>query len=181
VDTDGHYANANLLDRYLMQPSILRAFGWQFALVLTKDWYHNPDDVLARLEKVLQGGEAAEDTEPVEEEPAEPETQPAPAPAVPEATAPETSEAEEKKVATVPPAPPPVSKPGAARMFEFTGGTSRKFWQIILDGNEFAVRFGRIGTMGQSQTKRFADEATAKREAGHLIAEKLKKGYVEKT
>jgi len=183
VDTDGHYANANLLDRYLMQPSILRAFGWRFALVLTKDWYHNPDDVLARLEKVLQGGEAVEDTEPVDEEPVEPETQSAlaSAPAVPEATTPETSEPEEKKAATVSPAPPAVSKPGAARMFEFTGGNSRKFWQIVLDGNEFAVRFGRIGTMGQSQTKRFADEATAKREADHLIAEKLKKGYVEKT
>ena len=36
VDTDAHYANPNLLDRYLMQPSILRAFGWRFALVLTK-------------------------------------------------------------------------------------------------------------------------------------------------
>src|ERR1043165_3162975 len=47
VDTDGHYANANILDRYLMQPSILRAFGWQFALVLTKDWYQNRDDVLS--------------------------------------------------------------------------------------------------------------------------------------
>ena len=77
--------------------------------------------------------------------------------------------------------PPTVSKPGTARMFEFTGGASRKFWQIILDGNEFAVRFGRIGTMGQSQTKRFVDEAAAKREAENLIAEKLKKGYVEKS
>jgi hypothetical protein len=55
VDTDGHYANPNLLDRYLMQPSILRAFGWRFALVLTKDWYHNLDDVLSRIEKLLQG------------------------------------------------------------------------------------------------------------------------------
>ena len=54
VDTDGHYTNPNLLDRYLMQPSILRAFGWRFALVLTKDWYHNPDDVLARIEKLLR-------------------------------------------------------------------------------------------------------------------------------
>jgi predicted DNA-binding WGR domain protein len=41
------------------------------------------------------------------------------------------------------------------------------------------VRFGRIGTAGQSQTKSFADEARAKREAGNLIAEKVKKGYVE--
>ncbi|MBK8002164.1 MAG: hypothetical protein IPK15_26595 [Verrucomicrobia bacterium] len=67
VDTDGHYANSNLLDRYLMQPGILKAFGWRFALVLTKDWYHTPDDVLARLEKLLQGLEAAAEAEPEDE------------------------------------------------------------------------------------------------------------------
>ena len=52
--THRHYRNPNLLDRYLMQPAILRAFGWRFALVLTKDWYQNPDDVLARLERMLE-------------------------------------------------------------------------------------------------------------------------------
>jgi len=175
VDTDGHYANANLLDRYLMQPAILRAFGWRFALVLTKDWYHNPDDVLSRIEKLLQGQEVSEDVDEAEEEPVEPPPAPAPSPAK-AATVP----TEVKKTMPAPPVAPAVSKPGAARMFEFTGGSSRKFWEIILDGSEFAVRFGRIGTLGQSQTKRFADEATAKREAEHLIAEKLKKGYVEK-
>ena len=41
--------------------------------------------------------------------------------------------------------------------------------------------FGRIGTLGQSQTKRFPDEAKAHREAENLITEKLKKGYVEKS
>jgi AAA domain/REase_MTES_1575/Protein of unknown function (DUF4011) len=55
VDTSDHYQNANLLDRYLMQPSILRAFGWNCALVLTKDWYQNPDSVLAGLERLLGG------------------------------------------------------------------------------------------------------------------------------
>jgi len=53
VDTSAHYRNPDLLDRYLMQPSILRAFGWCFALVLTKDWYQNPSAVLARLERLL--------------------------------------------------------------------------------------------------------------------------------
>src|SRR5262249_24461781 len=72
VDTKTHYANSNLLDRYLMQPSILRAFGWRFALVLTKDWYHNPEDVLARLEKILQGQETTEEPEPEMEEGPEP-------------------------------------------------------------------------------------------------------------
>ncbi len=53
VDTDEHYANSDLLDRYLTQPSVLRAFGWRFALVLTKDWYHDPDDVLSRIECLI--------------------------------------------------------------------------------------------------------------------------------
>ena len=53
VDTEAHYRNGSLLDRYLMQPSILRAFGWRVALVLTKDWYHKPEEVLARLERLV--------------------------------------------------------------------------------------------------------------------------------
>ena len=175
VDTDGHYANPNLLDRYLMQPAILRAFGWRFALVLTKDWYHNPDDVLARLEKVLQGAETAEESEPEAEEPAEPaplveEKAVQPVPKVPPVVPP---------TATPPPTPTPVGSVGSVRRFEFVGGSSQKFWEISLAGNSFTVRFGRIGTAGQSQTKSFADEEKAKREAEKLIAEKVKKGYVE--
>jgi len=93
-----------------------------------------------------------------------------------------------------PPAPPgepasppaiiatPASHPAATsvRHFEFVGGASQKFWEISLSGNSFTVRFGRIGTAGQSQAKSFADEARAKHEAESLIAEKVKKGYVEK-
>jgi predicted DNA-binding WGR domain protein len=45
----------------------------------------------------------------------------------------------------------------------------------------FTVRFGRLGTVGQSQIKSFVDEQKAKHEADHLVAEKLKKGYQEKT
>jgi len=66
-----------------------------------------------------------------------------------------------------------------ARHFEFSGGSSEKFWEISLTGDSFTVRFGRIGTAGQSQTKCFADEARAKREAEGLIMEKLRKGYIE--
>jgi predicted DNA-binding WGR domain protein len=212
VDTDGHYANPNLLDRYLLQPTILRAFGWRFALVLTKDWYHNPEDVLARLEKILQGQENGEDAAPADAEPAEADT--APTPAAPE-PAPETGSAPSvppplpgpavgtppplpasapavPAVSTpppIPPAPAPVipgpaaapQHPAPARSFEFIGGASRKFWEIAVSGNAFTVRFGRLGTAGQSQTKTFADAAKATAEADKLIAEKLRKGYSEKT
>jgi len=181
VDTDSHYANPNLLDRYLMQPSILRAFGWRFALVLTKDWYHNPEDVLARLERILQGHETTEDREPTQEEIPEavpPTAQESATPAA--ATPPPLSAAPAPKIARSPsPAQTPHSTSATVRHFEFTGGSSRKFWDISVSGNSFTVRFGRIGTAGQSQTKSFANNARAESEAKKLIAEKLKKGYVE--
>jgi predicted DNA-binding WGR domain protein len=178
VDTDGHYANPNLLDRYLMQPSILRAFGWRFALVLTKDWYHNPDDVLARIEKLLQGQEAADE---VTADSDEPEEFPAQVASEPPATVdpPPKLPTEPAPLPAVKAHPASISEAASMRRFEFVGGSSQKFWEISVSGNSFTVRFGRIGTAGQSQTKTFADEAKAKREAENLISEKVKKGYVE--
>jgi uncharacterized protein (TIGR02996 family) len=64
-------------------------------------------------------------------------------------------------------------------MFEFREEKSAKFWSIELQGKSFTVRFGKIGTTGQTQTKKFADEASAKKEYDKLVAEKVKKGYVE--
>lgn len=186
VDTDGHYANPNLLDRYLMQPGILRAFGWRFALVLTKDWYHTPDDVMNRIEKLLQGVESTDEPEPHEAEPVEPSA-PAAQDQIAEQNPSGSSPTEEAlsvavtRAAEPPPIPAVAAATGSARRFEFVGGSSRKFWEISVSGNSFTVRFGRIGTAGQSQTKSFADDDKAKREAEKLIAEKVKKGYVGKT
>ena len=39
------------------------------------------------------------------------------------------------------------------RRFEFVGGTSAKFWEISHAGAAVTVRFGRLDTNGQSQTK----------------------------
>lgn len=67
------------------------------------------------------------------------------------------------------------------RTFEFTDAKSNKFWNIELSGKSFTVTFGRIGTNGQTQTKKFASAADAKKEHDKLVSEKLKKGYVETT
>jgi uncharacterized protein (TIGR02996 family) len=67
------------------------------------------------------------------------------------------------------------------RTFVFTDDKSNKFWHIELSGKSFTVTFGRVGTAGQTQTKTFSDAATAKKEHDKLVAEKLKKGYVETT
>src|SRR4030095_15535954 len=68
----------------------------------------------------------------------------------------------------------------AKRYFEFVDDKSSKFWEIAVAGNEVTVRFGRIDTNGQTQTKTFGDAAAAQKHADKLIGEKTEKGYVEK-
>lgn len=65
------------------------------------------------------------------------------------------------------------------RRFEFVGDGSEKFWEIDRDEAAVTVRFGRIGTNGQTQTKDLGNEAAATAHVDKLIAEKIKKGYVE--
>jgi predicted DNA-binding WGR domain protein len=65
------------------------------------------------------------------------------------------------------------------RRFEFVGGTSAKFWEVTVAGNETTVRYGRLGTDGQSQNKSFPDAGAANTHAAKLIVEKTKKSYRE--
>jgi predicted DNA-binding WGR domain protein len=66
-----------------------------------------------------------------------------------------------------------------ARRFEFVEGNSSKFWEVSQQGNDVTVRFGKIGTQGQTQTKSLGDSESAARHAEKLVGEKIKKGYVE--
>jgi predicted DNA-binding WGR domain protein len=65
------------------------------------------------------------------------------------------------------------------RHFELVDDKSSKFWEVSVDDKEVAVRFGRIGSTGQTRTKTFATRAAAKTYAEKLIAEKTGKGYQE--
>jgi predicted DNA-binding WGR domain protein len=65
------------------------------------------------------------------------------------------------------------------RCFEWIAGRSAKFWEIGTAGREVTVRFGRIGTRGQTQVKGFPDDAAAARHVEKLVAQKIAKGYVE--
>ena len=67
----------------------------------------------------------------------------------------------------------------SASRYEFSEGTSNKFWEISVQRVEVTVRFGRIGAAGQTQVKAFADHAAAQKHATKLIGEKTRKGYVE--
>ena len=65
------------------------------------------------------------------------------------------------------------------RYFEFIGGNSAKFWEVAIRGNDVTVRFGRIGTQGQTLVKSFPDTEAAVRHAEKLTASKIGKGYAE--
>jgi predicted DNA-binding WGR domain protein len=65
------------------------------------------------------------------------------------------------------------------RSLHYCDGKSDKFWTITLDGKSHTVHYGRVGTVGQTQTKEFSTEAEALKSYEKLVNEKLKKGYVE--
>ncbi|HLL22344.1 MAG TPA: WGR domain-containing protein, partial [Kofleriaceae bacterium] len=61
--------------------------------------------------------------------------------------------------------------------FELTAGTSSKFWAIEQRGRSITVRFGRIGTEGQTKVTSFATASEAQIAHDKLVAEKRRKGY----
>ncbi|EFD2586999.1 TPA: WGR and DUF4132 domain-containing protein [Escherichia coli] len=63
--------------------------------------------------------------------------------------------------------------------FIYQDEKSHKFWAVEQQGNELHISWGKVGTKGQSQIKSFSDAAAAAKAELKLIAEKVKKGYVE--
>jgi DNA ligase-1 len=89
----------------------------------------------------------------------------------------------EKAEASAPPSksvfPPLEVKSAKPRYFEFVSGASNKFWEVSQDGNNMTTRWGRIGSVGQSKTKTFADPQAAAKAVEALIEAKAGEGYVE--
>jgi uncharacterized protein (TIGR02996 family) len=61
--------------------------------------------------------------------------------------------------------------------YEYSEGSSSKFWEINLSGKSFTTTYGKLGAKGQTTLKTFKSEAEAKQEYEKLVAEKVKKGY----
>ena len=76
----------------------------------------------------------------------------------------------------------PDAKPSVVegRRFECTEGGAHKFWEIAVSGTGHSVTFGKVGSTGQKKLKEFSTEAAALADAQRLIAEKLRKGYLER-
>ncbi|PWK82798.1 putative DNA-binding WGR domain protein [Lentzea atacamensis] len=64
------------------------------------------------------------------------------------------------------------------RRWELVAGSSAKFWEIGREGSSVTVRFGRLETAGQTQTKELASAEAAEAHVAKLVGEKEKKGYV---
>ena len=151
LDGDRHARTADALEREVLRPGLLRNFGWRVVRCLSKDWLAAPEATLAGIERALQG----------EAEPSD-------------ANAPESARC--PQVQSSPESPPPTETPvpngatAGVRRLELVDGDSRKFWEIDVSGASHTVRFGRLGTQGQSKTKSFADEAAARHDADRLAA-----------
>lgn len=61
--------------------------------------------------------------------------------------------------------------------YELVDATSRKFWEIDVDGETVTVRFGKLGTNGQTQVKTHPSPEVARQAHDKLVGEKTKKGY----
>lgn len=56
-------------------------------------------------------------------------------------------------------------------------GSAHKFYEVIVNGSEVSIRFGRIGDKGQSKVTNHSDSEKARADAQKKINEKLRKGY----
>lgn len=66
------------------------------------------------------------------------------------------------------------------RRFERVEGAASKFWEVgIAADHALSIRWGRIGSAGQSQVKTFADASAAQTALAKLVREKTGKGYRE--
>ena len=104
---------------------------------------------------------------------------PAPAAAAPAKTATKKEAAPAAAAPAPAAAKAPVGVEPGFRRFEFSEGSSNKFWEVKVEDAEQTIRFGKIGTAGQEKVKDFDSRGEAKADTKKLIAEKTGKGYVE--
>jgi hypothetical protein len=57
LDGDSYYSQPDVLERDVLRPRLLRAFGWRVAHVLAKDWYDEPEKVVKRLVGIVKEGD----------------------------------------------------------------------------------------------------------------------------
>jgi superfamily I DNA and/or RNA helicase/predicted DNA-binding WGR domain protein len=174
IDDDSHYNNPNLIEQYYQRQAVLESFGWKCTHVLSKDWLQQPEKVLQGIIRRLheqrtadrgqRTGESGQWTVDGGRKTAE--TQGDILPVI----------AEPVKPVTTNPSTPYDHL--SFKRLTCTEDGSNKFWEAAIDINKMIVRFGKIGTKGQTQVKTFKDYEQANKEMEKLVREKVGKGYV---
>lgn len=67
----------------------------------------------------------------------------------------------------------------AKRYFEFKDAKSHKFWEVSVSAKKVIIRYGKVGTDGQTSVKELSTPAEAKAHLEKQAAGKVKKGYKE--
>jgi predicted DNA-binding WGR domain protein len=196
VDTSAWYEQRDLVERELLRPELLKAFGWRVVVVLARDWYVDRAAMLDRIERLISGEEVEETA--ADDEPLLPELVPPPVAENelgsqgPGGLVESEAKADGAKKGSL-------SEPGVASSaretsaaapgpeaekwcdyLEFVQDGSSKFWEISVVGPEQTVRFGRIGSRGQELTKSFPDQGAALADAKRQAEGKRRKGYRSK-
>lgn len=181
LDTPAHYEQADLLERDMMRPRLLRDFGWRVTQVVAMDWYADPHQQLQRLLDLLAGKEdpwlhasTIESSDQEEEDPENEAEEPREAGQDTLVAPPSANEDDRQADEVIPSNPITVLD---RHYLELRDDRSEKFWEITLGENCHMVRFGRIGSRGQALTKQFADQETAGKDFERLLREKISKGY----
>lgn len=148
---------ADVRERYVFRPGILRAFGWRVIDLPALDWLRNPQAALERIEAAMATkGDDAVDAPAAASIPADAAVAVAPA------------AIESAAIARAP-----------MREFLSSPGAAQKFWRIGHRDGEVTVEFGRVGARGQTLIKNYDTPERGEREVVKLIEEKLRKGYRE--
>ncbi|MCY2995332.1 MAG: AAA domain-containing protein [Planctomycetota bacterium] len=183
LDNETYYEQADLLERDMMRPRLLRVFGWKVTVVLAKDWYQDRAAVLDRCLRLLEGcPETLADESLTAEDVADAEESAVVGVPLPVIETPAAIEsAADASSRDRPPQVPPddLSVAGPTRRFEFRHRRSNKFWEITLSGQRHTICYGRIGTAGTTLTRSFPDAAAAQRGYDQLVRSKLAEGYRE--
>ena len=53
VDTLEHYAQTDLVEREMMKPKLLEAFGWSILRITAKDWHQQRAELIAHIRELL--------------------------------------------------------------------------------------------------------------------------------
>ena len=166
LDDEKHYSNQNLIEQYYQRPAILQSFGWRTIHVFAKDWLLHPDRVILQILKRLKEEPVVEQNQALlyEENANTEETN--------------NGNSENSAVLFIENIAIIGFEDLTFERYVFSDNKSNKFWEIASKEDKLIVRYGRVGTRGQSQIKTFTDNEKVENEKQRLVKEKKVKGYI---